>query len=57
MMIHLHLCSECGLEWRCYDLDCAGAHEMFCDECAFEQDLAADESPANQVHEGVLFKS
>lgn len=49
MKTHLHICTECGLEWSCYDLECAGVHEMFCDECALEQDLAEEDPPANRA--------
>lgn len=46
---HVHFCSECGLEWRCYDVDCAGAHDMDCEECGREQDLDADEGLPSRV--------
>lgn len=55
MMTHSHLCSECDLEWACYGLDCVGVHEMFCDECALEYDLAEDDLPENQVPGGKDF--
>jgi len=45
MITHFHLCSECGLEWQCHDLECVGVQTMFCAECALELELEANESP------------
>jgi hypothetical protein len=46
---HMHFCSECGLEWRCHETDCAAAHEMYCHECALENEQETEETLANRV--------
>jgi hypothetical protein len=46
---HMHFCSECGLEWRCRETDCAAAREMYCHECALENEQETEETLANRV--------